>query len=209
MPKLHDPHDNRASTAATIASEIAWGTLGEGAPLVLPHGTPFSSQVRRRIAPWLARYRRVFFYDLLSYGQSAKPDADMSLGMQNRLLPAMLRAWQLDWTEVVAHDFSGTIALRAHFLDGISYAALTLIDPVAIAPQGSPFAVHVGRHEAAFIGLPAYAHRALISAYIQNAAARPLTEEALFVDRGRGVGRRWCVMRTCGNRAKAEAFRER
>ena len=31
----------------------------------------------------------------------------------------------------------------------------------------------------------------------------------LFVDRGRGVGRRWCVMRTCGNRAKAEAFRGR
>ncbi|KVA08384.1 hypothetical protein WI41_14640 [Burkholderia latens] len=30
-----------------------------------------------------------------------------------------------------------------------------------------------------------------------------------FVDRGRGVGRRWCDMRTCGNRAKAEAFRER
>jgi len=30
-----------------------------------------------------------------------------------------------------------------------------------------------------------------------------------FVDRGRGAGRRWCDMRTCGNRAKAEAFRER
>ena len=29
----------------------------------------------------------------------------------------------------------------------------------------------------------------------------------LFVDRGRGAGRRWCDMRTCGNRAKAEAFR--
>ena len=28
-----------------------------------------------------------------------------------------------------------------------------------------------------------------------------------FVDRGRGAGRRWCDMRTCGNRAKAEAFR--
>lgn len=28
-----------------------------------------------------------------------------------------------------------------------------------------------------------------------------------FIDRGRGAGRRWCDMRTCGNRAKAEAFR--
>ena len=30
----------------------------------------------------------------------------------------------------------------------------------------------------------------------------------LFIDRGRGAGRRWCDMRTCGNRAKAEAFRK-
>jgi len=28
-----------------------------------------------------------------------------------------------------------------------------------------------------------------------------------FVDRGRGAGRRWCDMRTCGNRAKIAAFR--
>lgn len=31
----------------------------------------------------------------------------------------------------------------------------------------------------------------------------------LFLDHGRGIGRRWCDMRTCGNRAKAEAFRSR
>lgn len=31
----------------------------------------------------------------------------------------------------------------------------------------------------------------------------------LFIDRGRGRGRRWCDMRACGNRAKAEAFRRR
>jgi len=169
-------------------SEIAWGTLGEGVPLVLLHGTPFSSQVWRRIAPWLARNRRVFFYDLLGYGQSAKPDGDVSLGMQNRLMVAMLREWRLDRPEVVAHDFGGTTALRAHFLDGIDYAALTLINPVAIAPQGSPFVVHVGQHEAAFTGLPAYAHRALISAYLQNAAVRPLTEEALTVYREPWLG---------------------
>ncbi|MGE0212045.1 MAG: CGNR zinc finger domain-containing protein [Parvibaculaceae bacterium] len=28
-----------------------------------------------------------------------------------------------------------------------------------------------------------------------------------FVDRGRGRGRRWCDMRTCGNRAKAQSHR--
>ena len=31
----------------------------------------------------------------------------------------------------------------------------------------------------------------------------------LFLDKGRGVGRRWCSMSRCGNRAKAESFRAR
>jgi predicted RNA-binding Zn ribbon-like protein len=31
----------------------------------------------------------------------------------------------------------------------------------------------------------------------------------LFIDRGRGPGRRWCSMSRCGNRAKAQGFRDR
>ncbi len=31
----------------------------------------------------------------------------------------------------------------------------------------------------------------------------------MFIDRGRGKGRRWCDMSRCGNRAKAESFRAR
>jgi predicted RNA-binding Zn ribbon-like protein len=31
----------------------------------------------------------------------------------------------------------------------------------------------------------------------------------LFIDHGRGTGRRWCDMARCGNRAKAESFRAR
>ncbi len=158
---------------------IAWGSLGEGEPLVLLHGTPFSSQVWRRIAPWLARHRRVYVFDLLGYGQSDMPDADVSLGVQNRLFGAMLREWGVERPQVVAHDFGGATALRAHFLDGVSYGELTLINPVAITPQGSPFVQHVRQHEAAFSGLPAYAHEALVRAYISNAAARPLPAEAL------------------------------
>lgn len=161
--------------------KIAWGALGAGDPLVLVHGTPFSSQVWRRIAPLLARGRRVYFYDLLGYGLSDMPDADVSLGMQNDLLVALLGEWGLARPEVLAHDFGGATALRAHFLNGVDYARLTLVDPVAITPQGSPFVAHVGKHEAAFAGLPAYAHDALLSAYIRNAAAQPLADEALEV----------------------------
>ena len=169
-------------------NQIAWDMLGDGPPLVMVHGTPFSSQVWRRIAPWLARKRRVFFYDLLGYGQSDMPDKDVSLGMQNRLLGAMLREWGLERPQMLAHDFGGATALRAHFSDGVAYSDLTLINPVAIAPQGSPFVMHVGRYEAAFAGLPAYAHHALLSAYIGNAVARPLSEEVLSVYRDPWLG---------------------
>lgn len=31
----------------------------------------------------------------------------------------------------------------------------------------------------------------------------------LFIDNGRGPGRRWCAMSRCGNRAKAATFRQR
>jgi pimeloyl-ACP methyl ester carboxylesterase len=71
--------------------QVRFGTLGEGSPLVLLHGTPFSSVVWRRIAPWLANHRRVFYFDLLGYGRSEKHDGhDVSLGIQNEVLTALL-----------------------------------------------------------------------------------------------------------------------
>ncbi|MET3443981.1 pimeloyl-ACP methyl ester carboxylesterase [Variovorax paradoxus] len=47
---------------------IAWGSIGNGPPAVVLHGTPFSSGEWRRIAPFLARERRVFYFDMLGYG---------------------------------------------------------------------------------------------------------------------------------------------
>jgi len=79
----------------------------------------------------------------------------------------------------VAHDFGGATALRAHFLNGRDYASLTLIDPVAIRPWGSPFVAHVRQHEAAFAGMPAYLHDALLDAYLRTAIARPIAAEEL------------------------------
>jgi pimeloyl-ACP methyl ester carboxylesterase len=159
---------------------VAWGRIGAGVPLVLVHGTPFSSQVWRRIAPLLARRWQVHYFDLVGYGASEKrAGQDVSLGVQNRLLAALVAEWGFDRPEVLAHDFGGATALRAHYLDGLHYARLTLVDPVAIAPWGSPFVAHVRRHETAFAGLPAYAHAALLDAYLQGASHRGLDAEAL------------------------------
>jgi len=169
---------------------IAWGRLGEGEPIVLVHGTPFSSQVWRRIAPWLARRRQVYFFDLLGYGLSEKTAGqDVSLGIQNLVFAEMLRHWGLERPEVVAHDFGGATVLRGHYLQGLRYRRLTLIDPVALAPWGSPFVQHVQQHEEAFTGLPDYAHEALLKAYLQGASFSGLSDTALEIYAGpwRGV----------------------
>ena len=160
--------------------KIAWGVMGEGPPLVLLHGTPFNAQVWHRIAPWLAQTHKVYFYDLLGYGQSEMAEGqDVSLGIQNHIFVALLKLWQLKKPEIVAHDFGGATALRAHYLNGPNYKRLTLIDPVALAPWGSPFVQHVRKYEPAFAGLPPYAHEALLNAYLQGASERGLSTEAL------------------------------
>jgi pimeloyl-ACP methyl ester carboxylesterase len=159
---------------------VRTGAIGEGPPLVLVHGTPFSSVVWRRIAPHLARRRRVFYFDLLGYGRSEmRAGQDVSLGVQNRLLAALLDHWGAARPDVVAHDFGGATALRALLLNRRDYRSLTLIDPVALAPWGSPFVRHVRQHEAAFSGLPPYIHAAILPAYISGAAHRPLSAQAL------------------------------
>jgi pimeloyl-ACP methyl ester carboxylesterase len=97
---------------------VRYGVIGAGKPMVLVHGTPFSSQVWRRIAPIVARFRQVFYFDLVGYGMSEqRAGQDVSLGVQNRLLAALLKHWRLVKPDMVAHDFGGATALRATLLD--------------------------------------------------------------------------------------------
>jgi pimeloyl-ACP methyl ester carboxylesterase len=166
---------------------VRYGILGSGdkAPIVLVHGTPFSSVVWRRIAPHLTGHRQVFYFDLLGYGRSQMgASLDVSLAVQGRLFAALLKHWRLARPDVVAHDFGGCTVLRGYLLHGCEYRSLTLIDPVALAPWGSPFVRHVREHEAAFAGLPPYIHAAIVPAYIAGAAFRPLSAQALqlYVD---------------------------
>ncbi|CAD6556141.1 alpha/beta fold hydrolase [Paraburkholderia metrosideri] len=159
---------------------VRYQVTGNGPPLVLVHGTPFSSYVWHRIAPYLAQTRTVYYYDLLGYGQSEQRDGqDVSLGVQNGLLKELLAHWALINPDVIAHDFGGATSLRAHLLDQCEYRSLTLIDPVAIAPWGSPFVRHVREHIDAFTGLPPYIHEAVVKAYVRGAIAREIADAEL------------------------------
>jgi len=56
----------------------------------------------------------------------------------------------------------GATALRTPRLNGRDYGSLTLIDPVALSPWGSPFVEHVRPHELASAGIPPYIHEAIV-----------------------------------------------
>ena len=152
---------------------------GDGPPLVLVHGTPWSSFNWRHLLPALARHHRVHYFDLLGYGESQQGPAgqDVSLARQGRLLAAMLGHWGLEAPLVLGHDFGGTTVLRAHLLHGCKFERMVLVDPVALAPWGSPFFAHVRQHEAAFAGVPDDIHEAIVAAYVRGAMSQPMSDE--------------------------------
>src|SRR5437879_12227583 len=151
-----------------------------GPSFVFVRGTPFASYVWHIVSPHFVDSHRVHCFDLLGYGQSEQREGqDVSLGVQNELLAELLDHWALGRPDVVAHDFGGATALRTHLLNGKDYRSLTLIDPVALAPWGSPFAKHVRQHEAALRGVPAYIDEAIRGSDVRAALRRHVPEEEL------------------------------
>jgi pimeloyl-ACP methyl ester carboxylesterase len=127
--------------------------------------------------PCLATHRRVFYFDLLGYGQSDQRDVpDVSLGVQNQLLTELLDHWQLERPDVVGHDFGGATALRCHLLNGREFRSLTLVDPVAMSPWGIGFDSQVRADADVFRALPTSIHEAVVRAYIRGAYNRVLPE---------------------------------
>lgn len=160
--------------------EVAWDRFGQGPPVVLLHGTPFSSYVWRDIAPALAVTHTVHVWDMVGYGASEKRSGqDVSLAFQGELFAALLGHWELESPAVVAHDFGGAVALRAHLLHGASYDRLALVDAVTHAPWGTGLFRLAREHGDVFAQLPAPVHEGLVRGYIATASHRGLTEETL------------------------------
>lgn len=163
------------------AGRVRWSRLGdEGEPVVLLHGTPFSSFVWRGVARALASRFRVYVWDMPGYGASEKrPGQDVSLDSQGKVFTELLAHWDVREPAVVAHDFGGAVALRAHLLHGAAYRRLALVDPVALAPWGSDFFRLVGENAEVFAQVPQPLHRALVGAYVQSASHAGLRGEVL------------------------------
>ncbi|MHB0774963.1 alpha/beta fold hydrolase [Halomonas sp. WWR20] len=121
---------------------IAHGVYGQGAPVVLLHGTPSSSLIWRDVMPPLveAGYR-VHLFDLLGYGHSERPwdpTVDTSISAQTSVLERLMNHWRLETAHVVAHDFGGGIAQRFGIFHPQRLRSLTLIDTVSYDSYPSP-----------------------------------------------------------------------
>jgi len=160
--------------------QIAWGRSGTGPPVVMCHGTPFSSRVWRPFAEALSSDFTVYLWDMPGYGRSSKDAGHaVDFGAQADALEALLGHWELDRPHVVAHDFGGAVSLRALLVNEVAYASLMLVDVVAIPPSGSPFFQFVHDHPDVLGQLPGYIHAAILRTYIQGASHRGLRDNDL------------------------------
>lgn len=148
---------------------VRYDIKGTGEPVVVVHGTPWSSYNLRHIIDALAAHYQVYYFDLLGYGQSSKEAPDVSLGVQNRVLDALLSHWGIASPIAIGHDFGGTTVLRTQLLNDARFKKIVLIDPVALRPWGSDFYRLVAENENVFSALPANIHEALVREYVRSA----------------------------------------
>ena len=172
--------DRLGEVFAWRGRRVAWIRMGSGPAVVLCHGTPFSARIWQPFAEALSADHTVYLWDMPGYGASSK-DAEhaVDFGVQGELLADLIAEWGLERPDVVAHDFGGAVALRAHLVHGTPYRSLMLVDVVAIPPIGSPFFRFVQGHPGLMAELPAYIHRAILAEYIQGASHRGLRADDL------------------------------
>jgi len=155
---------------------VRWERRGTGAPVVFCHGTPWSSRLWAPLADALSAEQTTYLWDMPGYGASSKdPDHRVSLDVQGELFHDLLEHWELDAPHVIAHDYGGAVALRAHLLHGSRYSSLALVDVVALAPWGSDFFQLVRDHAEVFTAVPPAIHEGIVRAYVAGASYAGLT----------------------------------
>jgi pimeloyl-ACP methyl ester carboxylesterase len=188
------------NTLRTAGGTVRWGSWGEGPPLVLLHGTPFSSSVWREVLPGLATSRQVFAWDMLGFGKSEqRTGQDVSLGAQGRIFAELLREWSLPSPAIVAHDVGAVVALRALLVEGSNCEELTLLNAVGVPGWSSGGFFDVTRNNPeVFSRLPGFAHRALVASKLEDGSHRGLRPAVLAE----------FLSPWCGERGQAAFYRQ-
>lgn len=151
--------------------DVRWRKLGDqGKPIVLVHGTPYSSVLWRDIAPALAQSRQVFVFDHLGFGQSdMREGQDLSIAAHARRFAELVRSWDAGPISVAANDIGGAITLRSLLLEDAQFRDLTLFDCVSGGEWEVGLFAQIRANPELFADLPGYAHRALVTSHLDNA----------------------------------------
>lgn len=158
--------------------EVATGVFGDGAPVVLVHGTPASSYLWRNVIPLLAHRYAVYVWDLLGFGHSRlDPGVAPSIVQQARTLAELNDHWQLEAPTLVGHDIGGGIVLRAHLIEQVSARRLALLDAAVLGPWNTPFTEHMQRHEHAYRTMPPHVFGDIIGSRIRTATHQRMPDE--------------------------------
>jgi pimeloyl-ACP methyl ester carboxylesterase len=166
--------------AALSGGAVAWDRIGDGAPVVLVHGTPSCSYLWRSVAPSLAERFSVYVIDLLGYGESERREGqDVSITSQGQLLAELLDLWGLDAPGLVGHDVGGAVVLRAHLVERQAARAIALVDSVALNPWNTPTTLHIRTHLDAYKTMPSHIYEEVVKAHLRTAVHRPLDEPTL------------------------------
>jgi pimeloyl-ACP methyl ester carboxylesterase len=117
-PRAVEPRHYRRIVEGVL---LHWVEFGETSsrprgktPVVLLHGLNDSHLTWRRIAPELARNRRVLVLDLPGHGDSDRPDAGYELAWYARVVAGWIEALGLaprEQVDIVGHSFGGGIAM--------------------------------------------------------------------------------------------------
>lgn len=91
---------------------VEHGSAGraEGPPVLLLHGLCDSHLTWSRVAPALARRRRVVSIDLPGHGLSARPNASYDLAWNASVIGAAIDALDLGEVDLVGHSYGGGVA---------------------------------------------------------------------------------------------------
>jgi len=133
VERAHPPQGQMVDVDGALLHVIELGPRGAtGPPVVLLHGASSNLEVMRPLAERLAKTRRVLLVDRPGHGWSTRVSfADSTPQPQARMIAQALQQFGIGRAIVVAHSWSGALALRIALDHPDRVAGLVMLAPVA------------------------------------------------------------------------------
>lgn len=112
-------------------TKLAYIDIGEGEPVILLHGCPFSIYEWHEVAPLLARHFRVIAPDLLGLGDTpVRLDDDYRLPQDVKMVTALMDKLGIRSARFIGHDHGGAVLqlLMQYAPERIDMAILTNVE---------------------------------------------------------------------------------